>query len=92
MGRKGRKGNGNKLGKRDDRQPWSSIKQENEAWEKYYKEQNLIPNGEFDLFKKTCQETLPLTFRVTGSRGHAKVIADLFQNKIMPLQIGRAHV
>lgn len=86
MGKKGRgRRNGNKLGKRDDRQPWTSVSQENEAWEKYYKEQNLIPGGNFDLFKKTCQETLPLTFRVTGSRKHAKVIADLFSNKIMPL-------
>lgn len=86
MARKGRRGrNGNKLGNRDDRQPWSSVKQENESWEKYYKAQNLIPDGNFDLFKKTCQETLPLTFRVTGSRKHAKVIADLFQNKVMPL-------
>jgi multisite-specific tRNA:(cytosine-C5)-methyltransferase len=85
MAKKGRKGrNGNKLGKRDDRQPWSTIQQENEAWEKCYKSQNLVP-GDFELFKKTCQETLPLTFRVTGSRKHAKVIADLFQNKIMPL-------
>lgn len=86
MAKKGRKGRGgNKLGSRDDRQPWSSVSQENEAWEKYYKEQNLIPGGDFELFKKTCQETLPLTFRVTGSRKHAKVIADTFQKKVMPL-------
>jgi multisite-specific tRNA:(cytosine-C5)-methyltransferase len=86
MGKKGRRGrNGNKLGKRDDSQPWSQITQENESWEKYYREQELIPDGNFDLFKKTCKETLPLTFRVTGSRKHAKVIADLFQNKVMPL-------
>lgn len=86
MGRKGRRGRGgNKLGKRDDRQPWDQVQQENEAWEKYYKAQDIIPNGEFDLFKKTCQETLPLTFRVTGSRKHAKIIANLFQTKIMPL-------
>lgn len=87
MGKKGRRGNrnGNKLGKRDDREPWSQIKQENESWENYYRGLGIIPNGDFDLFKKTCQETLPLTFRVTGSRKHAKIIAELFQNKIMPL-------
>lgn len=88
MARKGRRGrgNGNKLGKRDDnRKSWSEVKQENESWEKYYTEQDLIPNGDFELFKKTCQQTLPLTFRITGSRKHAKVIANLFQNKIMPI-------
>ena len=86
MAKKGRRGrNNNKLGNRDDRQPWSQVKQENEAWEKFYTEQNLIPGGNFELFKKTCQETLPLTFRVTGSRKHAKIISSLFQNKIMPL-------
>lgn len=86
MGRKGRRGNGNKLGKRDDRTSWDQVKQENESWEKFYKAQeNLIPEDQFEIFKTTCQKTLPLTFRVTGSRNHAKVIADLFQNKIMPL-------
>lgn len=83
-GRRSGNSNGNKLGNRDDRQPWSQIKQENENWEKYYKELDIIP-GDFETFKKTCQETLPLTFRVTGSRKHAKVIASMFQNKIMPL-------
>lgn len=86
MGRKGRRGfNGNKLGKRDDRQPYDIVKRENEAWEKYYRAQDIIPNGDFDLFKKTCQGTLPLTFRVTGSRKHAKIIANLFEKKVMPL-------
>lgn len=86
MAKKGKRGrNNNKLGKRDDRQPYDSVKQENEAWEKYYKTQDIIPEGNFELFKKTCQETLPLTFRVTGSRKHARIIADLFQNNIMPL-------
>lgn len=86
MGKKGRRGRGgNKLGKRDDRQSWDQVTQENEAWEKYYRALDLIPNDQFDLFKSTCKETLPLTFRVTGSRKHAKIIANLFQEKIMPL-------
>lgn len=59
----------------DDRQgAWTEAVRESEKWETYYKALNIIPEEEWDTFKKHCQETLPLTFRITGSRKHAAEI------------------
>ncbi|KAK6459006.1 S-adenosyl-L-methionine-dependent methyltransferase [Scheffersomyces xylosifermentans] len=81
-----RKGKGDKksFGKRaavDDRdsnQSWTEQVRESEKWEKYYKTLNIIPEEEWDTFKKHCQENLPLTFRITGSRAHANEIKQNF--------------
>ncbi|ODQ82012.1 hypothetical protein BABINDRAFT_31874 [Babjeviella inositovora NRRL Y-12698] len=90
MGRKGFKRGGKKqFGKRpqvDDRNNgWTEIARENEKWEKYYKALNIIPEAEWDAFNKACQDTLPLTFRITGSRAHAQEIQEIFVNKHLPL-------
>lgn len=82
MGKKGK--SSNKLGQRDGRKPWSEIQRDNADWEMYYKAQGLIPEDEFEAFKAACQQPLPLTFRVTGSRAHAKEIAALYKENIMP--------
>lgn len=82
MAKKGK--GGNKLGQRDGRKSWSEIQRDNADWEMYYKAQGLIPEGEFEAFKNACQQPLPLTFRVTGSRAHAKEIAALYKESIMP--------
>lgn len=79
-----RKGNNNKknFGKRaavhDRETSWTEAVRENEKWETYYKALNVVPEEEWDTFKKHCQENLPLTFRITGSRAHAKEIKDNF--------------
>lgn len=82
MGKRGR--GGNKLGQRGERKPWSEVQRDNAEWEMYYKAQGLIPEEEFEAFKTACQQPLPLTFRVTGSRAHAKEIASLYTETIMP--------
>ncbi|GMF70376.1 unnamed protein product [[Candida] boidinii] len=79
---------GNKLGKRsqkDNRGEWKEIERENEKWENYYRNQNLISDEEWPAFKKACQENLPLTFRITGSNKHASEIGDIFRNKHIPV-------
>lgn len=63
---------------RDDREGWTEVVRENEKWEAYYKAMNIIPEDEWDTFKKHCQENLPLTFRITGNRAHAKEVNDIF--------------
>ena len=84
------KGTGKKnFGKRNDNNSgndgregsWTELTRENPKWEKYYKEMNIIPDeAEFETFKKACQENLPLTFRITGSRAHAREIKENFVN------------
>lgn len=63
---------------------WSSVDKENAAWEAYYKEQNMIPTEEWDQFKKSCQASLPLTFRITGSKKHAIQIREAMEQDYIP--------
>lgn len=84
MGRKRnqRKGPKKTFGARDDsnsNQNWTELVKENEKWETYYKDMKIIPESEWDAFKRTCQAQLPLTFRITGSRKHAKEVLHLFE-------------
>ena len=60
---------------------WSDIVRENANWETYYKSLNLIPESEWDDFKKACQTNLPMTFRITGSRKHAEEIRNIFLDR-----------
>lgn len=82
--RKNKGGDSKKFGNRGSNQggrdSWSETVKENEKWEKYYKAMNIIPEQEWDDFKKHCQEGLPLTFRITGSRSHANEIKENFVN------------
>lgn len=79
MGRKfgGKK---NKTFKNRDQKDWTEVVRENEKWEKYYKLIGVIPDSEWDEFKKTCQQNLPTTFRITGLRSHAEEVKQLFIN------------
>lgn len=62
----------------DNRGKWTEVTRENEKWETYYKALGLIPEDEWNTFKKVCQSMLPLTFRITGSRAHAKEVNQNF--------------
>lgn len=86
MGKRNARRNGKNFGKRandsgqkDSRDGWSELVRENEKWEKYYKALGIIPENEWDDFKKHCQTDLPLTFRITGSRSHADEIKENFK-------------
>lgn len=85
MGRKNNrsgKGFGKREGARsnklDSRGGWVEVNRENEKWESYYKSLGLIPEEEWDTFKQHCQKDLPLTFRITGSKAHAKEVNQKF--------------
>ncbi|AMD21903.1 HFR048Wp [Eremothecium sinecaudum] len=85
--RNNRKGGKKVFGARDDsnaQKNWTELVKENEQWEKYYKHLGLIPEEEWDAFKKTCQNQLPLTFRITGSRRHAHEVLALFEKDHLP--------
>ncbi len=50
----------------------------NEAFEAFYKAQNIVPEGEWEEFISTLSKSLPLTFRLsTVSNGHKKLLDDL---------------
>ncbi|ODV79988.1 S-adenosyl-L-methionine-dependent methyltransferase [Suhomyces tanzawaensis NRRL Y-17324] len=83
----GDKKNFGKRGVQDRDASWTDAVRENEKWETYYKAMNIIPEDEWDSFKKHCQENLPMTFRITGSRAHANEINDIFtKNHVAKLQ------
>ncbi|VEU21708.1 DEKNAAC102653 [Brettanomyces naardenensis] len=84
--KKGGKGTKGRLGiRRQAGQGWDEIVKENEQWERYYKEQKIVETDEeFAQMKKSFQDPLPVTFRITGSRRHVKDIADFFTSKIVP--------
>ncbi|CCE62440.1 hypothetical protein TPHA_0C02870 [Tetrapisispora phaffii CBS 4417] len=75
------------FGARDDsnaQKNWSELVRDNEQWGLYYKKLNIIPEDQWEEFKKACQAPLPLTFRVTGSRNHAQEVLQLFKERHLP--------
>ncbi|OWT39580.1 multisite-specific tRNA:(cytosine-C5)-methyltransferase [Cryptococcus neoformans Bt1] len=56
----------------------------NEAFEAYYKEQNIMTPEEWPEFMSSLKQELPLTFRVTGSRAHAETINDIIKDTYVP--------
>ncbi|CCK69956.1 uncharacterized protein KNAG_0D02050 [Huiozyma naganishii CBS 8797] len=82
-----KKGGKKTFGARDDtraQKGWTELVRENEKWEIYYQKLALFPLEQWDSFKKTCQEPLPLTFRITGSRKHANEVLELFKERHLP--------
>lgn len=45
---------------------YADIIKENKLFEHYYKEQGLVPDGEFEQFMEAMREPLPATIRITG--------------------------
>lgn len=45
---------------------YADIVKENKLFEHYYKEQGLVPDGEFEQFMQAMREPLPATIRITG--------------------------
>uniref|UniRef100_A0A8C6S777 tRNA (cytosine(34)-C(5))-methyltransferase n=1 Tax=Neogobius melanostomus TaxID=47308 RepID=A0A8C6S777_9GOBI len=71
MGKRSRQRQKNQSGGRDrDNAGWGAgyadIVKENKLFEHYYKEQGLIPEGEFEQFMEAMREPLPATIRITG--------------------------
>ncbi|XP_019640175.1 PREDICTED: tRNA (cytosine(34)-C(5))-methyltransferase-like [Branchiostoma belcheri] len=45
---------------------------ENKDFERFYKEQGIVPEGEWDQFLEGLRSPLPATFRITGYKSHAQ--------------------
>ncbi|ODQ67766.1 S-adenosyl-L-methionine-dependent methyltransferase [Nadsonia fulvescens var. elongata DSM 6958] len=63
---------------------WVNFEKENALWESYYKELGIIPEAEWDEFKKCCQSPLPLTFRITGSAQYAAEVRESMIKDYIP--------
>ncbi|KAK9458358.1 S-adenosyl-L-methionine-dependent methyltransferase [Dipodascopsis uninucleata] len=80
MGRRGR----NERPRVRDQKGWVEIEKHNQAFVDYYREQGIIPQGEWDTFYDSCKTTLPVTFRFTGSKQHAFDIRDILVKEYIP--------
>lgn len=60
---------------------YADIVKENKLFEHYYKEQGLVPEGEFEQFMEAMREPLPATIRITGYKSHAKEILHCLKDK-----------
>lgn len=87
MGKRSRQRQKNQSGGRDDRDKagwgagYADIVKENKLFEHYYKEQGLVPGGEFEQFMDAMREPLPVTIRITGYKSHAKEILHCLKDK-----------
>ncbi|XP_021242791.1 tRNA (cytosine(34)-C(5))-methyltransferase [Numida meleagris] len=69
----------------DDQAGWAGgypeIVKENELFERYYREQRIVPDGEWDAFMEALREPLPATLRITGYKSHAREILHCLKEK-----------
>ncbi|XP_061597040.1 RNA cytosine C(5)-methyltransferase NSUN2 [Cololabis saira] len=87
MGKRSRQRQKNQNAGRDNRDNagwgagYADIVKENKLFEHYYKEQGLVPEGEFEQFMDAMREPLPATIRITGYKSHAKEILHCLKEK-----------
>ncbi|KAK9365788.1 S-adenosyl-L-methionine-dependent methyltransferase [Lipomyces kononenkoae] len=64
---------------------WREIPKENAEFEEYYRGQNIVPQSEWYTFYDKLKDTLPVTFRITGTSHHdALQIRDTLVNEYVP--------
>ncbi len=56
-------------GPRPDADGYTNFVRENLVFERYYKLQGILPEGEWGEFIAHLRRPLPTTFRITGTRG-----------------------
>lgn len=50
----------------------SDLKRENEKFDRYYKDQNIVPENEWEAFKMSITSDLPITFRIVTNTVHTQ--------------------
>ncbi|KAJ6256354.1 hypothetical protein Dda_8852 [Drechslerella dactyloides] len=69
----------------DNRTDYTAIEKENANFKAYYRAQGIISDDEeFQKFWASLKETLPTTWRFTGSKGHAVGVRDTLLTKHIP--------
>ncbi|XP_053694961.1 tRNA (cytosine(34)-C(5))-methyltransferase-like [Sabethes cyaneus] len=61
--------------------PYEDIERKNESFEVYYKHQNVCPANEWDQFMEKLRSSLPTTFRITGSKSHARALLKIIKEQ-----------
>ncbi|KAF9158770.1 tRNA (cytosine(34)-C(5))-methyltransferase [Actinomortierella ambigua] len=86
MGRRFNKKRNDKRNKKEpsERTSYEEVVRENENMETFYKAQNLVSDEEWPTFWGYLKQTLPTTFRITGSRSHAEEIRDTVKEAFVP--------
>lgn len=56
----------------------------NTRFEKYYKEQQILPDDEWDAFMHALRQPLPSTFRIAANRQMKDVLSDAIKNAFIP--------
>ncbi|GAB7349355.1 hypothetical protein MBLNU459_g8485t1 [Dothideomycetes sp. NU459] len=79
-------GGGGGGGWRDStRQSYQEVNKQNEQFERYYNELNIVPEGdERDEFWTTLRRELPNSFRFCGSKGHALAVQKNLNENFIP--------
>jgi tRNA (cytosine34-C5)-methyltransferase len=65
--------------KRREDATYSLVDKRNATFEKFYKEQHIVPDNEWGTFMSTLRENLAATFRITGTRSHAKQVSQCLE-------------
>ncbi|XP_012136901.1 tRNA (cytosine(34)-C(5))-methyltransferase Nsun2 [Megachile rotundata] len=61
-------------------QSYADIVRENKDFENYYKTQKIVPEDQWNSFMSTMKENLPVAFRITGSKGEARVLLETIKS------------
>ncbi|KAF9974099.1 tRNA (cytosine(34)-C(5))-methyltransferase [Actinomortierella ambigua] len=69
---------------RSENTSYEEVVRENDKMETFYKAQNLVSDEEWPTFWGYLKQTLPTTFRITGSRSHAEEIRDTVKEAFVP--------
>ncbi|KAF3135052.1 hypothetical protein TWF569_010024 [Orbilia oligospora] len=84
-GDKKQRGRGGGNNGNNDRTDYSAIAKENKKFENYYINQGIVPDEEeFKKFWQSLKDTLPTTWRFTGSKGHAISVRNTLQTHHIP--------
>ncbi|KAF2149582.1 S-adenosyl-L-methionine-dependent methyltransferase [Myriangium duriaei CBS 260.36] len=83
-GRGGGRGGGGWNGA-NNRQSFQEVKKENEHFERFYNELNIVPEGdEREQFWAALRRELPNSFRFCGSKGHALAVQKNLTDRYIP--------
>ncbi|GAA6012735.1 hypothetical protein JCM10207_005344 [Rhodosporidiobolus poonsookiae] len=84
--RGGRGGKSANPPKRSD--TYRNVEQKNDTFETYYKQQQILPEGEYDQWLAALKEPLPTTFRLTSSRPTAAALNEHIKQVYVPYLTG----
>lgn len=77
------------MGQNPNEANYEKTLKDNEMFEKFYQGLNLMPSEEWYYFYRRLQDPLPVTFRITGYRSHARQLLHILQSKFFDSLVGK---